>query len=108
MKNPFTHTPGRVGDANIVTEKERSVLENFSYDIPSEAVYKITGIRVSGKTVIFSNILRYYREEDRKGAGWRVYDLSSARDPIKTLISYLSIEPEVKKCLLPEKVNVSL
>ena len=108
MKNPFTHTPGRVGDANIETDKELEIYNNFEYDVPSEAVYKIVGIRGSGKTVILGNILRHYRNEEMKKLGWLVYDLSSARNLIKTLISYLSLEPEVRAKLLTEKASVSL
>ncbi|MBQ7430153.1 MAG: hypothetical protein IJV29_10840 [Butyrivibrio sp.] len=106
MKNPFTHTPGRVGDANISTNIEESIYENFSYEIPSENVYKIIGIRGSGKTVMFGNILRHYRE--KKDGGWLVYDLSSTRSPIDTLISYLSLEPDVKKILVAEKTSIGI
>ena len=108
MKNPFTHTPGRVGDANITTTLEEKIYENFMYPQPSESVYKITGIRGSGKTVIFGNILRHYRTKEMKADGWRVYDLSAARNHISTLISYLLLEPEVKKALLAEKTNLSV
>ncbi len=108
MKNPFTHTPGRVGDANIETDKELVIYNNFKYDVPSEAVYKIIGIRGSGKTVILGNILRHYRADEMKSKGWLVYDLSSARDLIKTLISYLSLEPEVRTKLLSEQTSVSI
>ena len=108
MKNPFTHTPGRVGDANITTTIEEKAYENFRYPQPSESVYKITGIRGSGKTVIFGNILRHYKTAEMKADGWLVYDVSSARNPISTLISYLLLEPEVKKILLTEKTNLSV
>ncbi len=108
MKNPFTHTPGKVGDANINTSLEEKVYENFMYPQPSESVYKITGIRGSGKTVIFGNILRHYKSAEMKADGWLVYDVSSARDQISTLISYLLLEPEVKKALLAEKANLSI
>jgi hypothetical protein len=108
MKNPFTHTPGRVGDANITTTLEEKVYENFMYPQPSECVYKITGIRGSGKTVIFGNILRHYKTAEMKAEGWLVYDVSSARNQINTLISYLLLEPEVKKALLAEKTNFSV
>ncbi len=110
MKNPFTHTPGRVGDASISTTLEERVYENFMYPQPSESVYKISGIRGSGKTVIFGNILRHYKTAEMKEGGWLVYDISSARNQIKTLISYLLLEPEVKTALLSEKTtfNVSI
>ena len=108
MKNPFTHTPGRVGDANIITTLEDKVYENFMYPQPSESVYKITGIRGSGKTVIFGNILRHFKTEAMRSDGWLVYDVSPARNQISTLISYLLLEPEVKKALLVEKANLSV
>ncbi len=107
MKNPFTHTPGRAGDANIPTDLEEQVYENFRYNPPSEYVFKIVGVRGSGKTVLFGNILRHYREQDKKDGGWLVYDLSSARNPINTILSYLELEPEVKKALIPEKTKIS-
>lgn len=66
IKTPFTHMPGRVGDANITTTLEEKVYENFLYPQPSESVYKITGIRGSGKTVIFGNILRHYKTSEMK------------------------------------------
>ena len=108
MKNPFTHTPGRVGDANITTTLEEKIYENFMYPQPSECVYKITGIRGSGKTVIFGNVLRHYKTAEMKSDGWLVYDVSSARNQIRTLISYLLLEPEIKKALLAEKTDLSI
>ena len=108
MKNPFTHTPGRVGDANINTGFENIVFENFSYDQPSECVYKIIGIRGSGKTVIFGNILRHYKSDEMVKEGWLAYDLTSTGDPVSTLTSYLLMVPEVKKVLLKEKIDISV
>ncbi|MBQ9605985.1 MAG: ATP-binding protein [Lachnospiraceae bacterium] len=108
MKNPFTHTPGRVGDANIETGKETEIFRNFEYEIPSESVYKIMGIRGSGKTVILGNILHHYKSPEMKDAGWLVYDLSSARDIAKTLISYLSLEPAVRRRTIAENANISV
>ena len=32
------------------------ILENFVYENPSESVYKITGVRGSGKTVILAKV----------------------------------------------------
>ena len=108
MKNPFTHTPGKVGDANISTDIEEIVYENFRHPVPSEGVFKIIGVRGSGKTVIFGNIIRHYKSKEMKDEGWLSYDLSSARSPINTLISYLMLEPEVKKALISEKANLNV
>ena len=108
MKNPFTHTPGSAGDALIDTEKEDILIENFNYDIPPEFVYKICGVRGSGKTVILGNVLRYFKQDERKKAGWLAYDLSSTRDPLKTLISYLSLLPEMKKLVGLSKASIAI
>ena len=78
------------------------------YPQPSESVYKIVGIRGSGKTVIFGNILRHYKTEKMKADGWLVYDISSARNQISTLISYFLLEPEIKNKLLAEKTPENL
>ena len=108
MKNPFTHTPGRVGDANIETGKEEEVFRNFEYDIPTEAVYKIIGIRGSGKTVLLGNIYRYYKSRDMAKQGWLAYDLSSARDVTRTLVSYISNEDDVRRYIMGGKTNISV
>ena len=108
MKNPFTHTPGMVGDSNIVTKKEEIIYNNFLYDVPSESVYKITGIRGSGKTVIFGNVIRHYKTEAMKKEGWLSYDLSSARNLIRTLLSYMSLEDEVKPLVMKDKSSLTV
>ncbi len=108
MQNPFTHTPGRTGKANIETGKEAEIYSNFSYEIPSESVYKIEGVRGSGKTVILGNILRHYKSDEQKKEGWLSYDLSSARDITKTIISYLSREEEIRKYIVAEKTDVTV
>ncbi len=55
MQNPFTTTFSKVPKYTYIhTEKTEEVLENFIYDRPSESVYKVTGVRGSGKTVILA------------------------------------------------------
>ena len=57
MQNPFTTTFSKVPKYTYIhTEKTEEVLENFIYDRPSESVYKVTGVRRSGKTVILAKI----------------------------------------------------
>ena len=52
MQNPFTTTFSKTPEYTYIhTEKTEEILENFTYDNPSESVYKITGVRGSGKTV---------------------------------------------------------
>ena len=52
MQNPFTTTFSKTPEYTYIhTEKTEEILENFVYENPSESVYKITGVRGSGKTV---------------------------------------------------------
>ena len=45
-QSPFTTTFSRIPDHSYIpTDQEREILENFSFDEPSESVYKITGVR---------------------------------------------------------------
>ena len=105
-QNPFTHTYGSAGRAYIDMHLSDRVIENFSYDIPSEYVYKIVGVRGSGKTVVLSVIIKHFKSEERHKEGWLVYDLSSARNPLHTLVSYLANEDSLKE---KKKIsNVSL
>lgn len=89
-QNPFTHTYRTAGQAYINMGWAEKAIENFSYDKPSEYVYKIVGVRGSGKTVVLSDILGYFRAKERAEEGFLVYDLSSARDPLHTLVAYLT------------------
>ena len=81
-------------------------IDNFNFDVPSEYVYKIIGVRGSGKTVVLSDIIRYYRSKEQAQNGWVVYDLSSARNPLHTLVSYLANEDFVKDNRKLSKVSI--
>lgn len=86
--NPFTRTPGVAGDAFIDMHYADRIIENFESESSSSYVYKIVGLRGSGKSVEYRKIVNTLA--DRKG--WLVYTLSAAGDPINTLISKLSRE----------------
>lgn len=93
MQNPFTTTFSKTPEYTyITTEKENEMLENFSYDNPSESVYKITGVRGSGKTVILAKIEETLRNEENAKKGWIVCDLSPTRDMLGQLAAKLHKE----------------
>ena len=92
QQNPFTHTYGSAGQAYIDMGRADTAINNFNFEKPSEYVYKIVGVRGSGKTVVLSDIIRYYKTPSNVDKGWIVYDLSSARDPLHTLVAYLANE----------------
>lgn len=86
--NPFTRTPGVAGAAFIDMHYADEIIRNFESDISSKYVYKIVGLRGSGKSVEYRKIVNYMT--DKKD--WLVYTLSSAGDPVSTLIAMLSKE----------------
>lgn len=46
MQNPFTTTFSKSPEYSyIATDRTIEILENFSYENPSESVYKIIGVR---------------------------------------------------------------
>jgi energy-coupling factor transporter ATP-binding protein EcfA2 len=90
MQNPFTTTFSKAPEYTyIATNKTDEILENFSYDYPSESVYKITGVRGSGKTVILAKIEESLRSEANKEKGWLVFDLNPARDMLGQIAAML-------------------
>ena len=87
--NPFTRTPGVAGAAFIDMHYADEIIRNFESELSSRYVYKIVGLRGSGKSVEYSKIIN--RMSEKKG--WLVYTLSAAGDPVSTLVAMLSKEP---------------
>ena len=86
MQNPFTTTFSKIPPLSYIQRDEISkILDNFSYDEPSESVYKITGARGSGKTIILAKI----EEELSKDKNWCVCRLSVNRDMLTQTLSNL-------------------
>ena len=86
--DPFTRTPGVAGAAFIDMHYADEIIANFESDLSSKYVYKIVGLRGSGKSVEYGKIINNISQKDN----WLVYTLSAAGDPTTTLISKLSRE----------------
>lgn len=86
--DPFTRTPGIAGKAYIDNGIADEIISNFNSDESSKYVYKITGLRGSGKSVEYGRVIRTMKEEKK----WLVYTLSASGEAVKTLISKLSME----------------
>ena len=98
MQNPFTRTFSKLPKATYIsTEGAGEIIDNFNYEDPSESVYKITGVRGSGKTVLLAKVEEEYNSEERRNQGWLVYRLSPNRDMLLQLASGLHREKFVKK-----------
>lgn len=108
MQNPFTTTFSKVPNYTYIpTEQEMEIIDNFRYDNPSESVYKITGVRGSGKTVLLAKIEEELSSEEWKKNGWIVCRLTPARDMLKQLASFLYKEKLVKNKPKSVSMNVS-
>lgn len=106
MQNPFTTTFSKIPDKSYIpTSQAEEIIENFRYDNPSESVYKITGVRGSGKTVLLAIVEGEFNSEQSKKDGWLVCRLSPARDMLQQLASFL-----VKEGITADKrkTNVSV
>ena len=98
MKNPFTTTFSKIpDDTYIPTNQVDEIIENFSYNNPSESVYKITGVRGSGKTVILSKVEDILQNDDNLKKDWLVYRISPGRNLLLQFASMLYKENFVKK-----------
>ena len=73
MQNPFTTTFSKTPEYTYIhTEKTEEILENFVYENPSESVYKITGVRGSGKTVILAKVEEELKNNENRYINWLV------------------------------------
>lgn len=86
--DPFTRTPGVAGAAFINMHYADEIIGSFENESSSKFIYKIVGLRGSGKSVEYRTIMNTL--VNRKD--WLVYSLSSAGDPVSTLISKISRE----------------
>lgn len=93
MQNPFTTTFSKTPENTYIhTEKTDEILENFMYDNPSESVYKITGVRGSGKTVILAKVEETIRSDQDHYVDWLVFDVNPTRDILGQIAAMLAKE----------------
>lgn len=108
MQNPFTTTFSKTPEFTYIdTEKTYEILENFNYERPSESVYKITGVRGSGKTVLLAKIEEHMRSEEQKNSGWLVFDINPSRNMLKQFGAMLIDEGFGKKNVKNKHISVS-
>lgn len=101
--SPFTRTPGIAGGALIETHFADEIILNFESTDSYKYVYKIVGLRGSGKSVEYSLVMNHFREKK----DWLVYSLSAGGNPIQTLLSLLSKESFVNDKTISRSVEAS-
>lgn len=108
MQNPFSTTFSKLPEYTYITTGEPiDITENLSYEKPSESVYKITGIRGSGKTVILANVQERMKSEEFADKGWLVYTLNPSRDMLHQLAAYLYSENFIKENAKSRSISLS-
>ena len=103
MQNPFTHAFGAQPNKYISSLLEESIVENFSYNQPSERCYILTGVRGSGKTVMMSSISKKLSEDDK----WVVCNLVLNDDIVSQFAARLAEQPQCASCFI-KQTNISI
>lgn len=104
MTNPFSLSFGREPLSFIERGRQsREIIDSFSEENPACQVYMITGVRGAGKTVMLTDIAKYFRKEK----DWIVVDLSPERDLLQMLAAELSNRPELLSIFQDAKINLS-
>ena len=108
MQNPFTTTFSKAPvHTYIATDEPREIIENFSYEIPAESVYKITGVRGSGKTVALVKVEEELSNDQNRDQGWLVYRLNASRDMLMQFAAHLYKEPFVHEKIHGRSISLS-
>lgn len=102
--DPFTRTPGIAGKAYIDMHYADTIVNNFENNETSKYIYKIVGLRGSGKSVEYSKVLNHFQNDKR----WLVYTLSAAGNPLEVLIAKLSHESFIKSTIHETTKNSSI
>lgn len=104
--DPFTRTPGIAGNAYIDMHYADRIINDFCSDESYKYVYKIVGLRGSGKSVEYGKIINHFKKDDR----WLVYTLAAGGNPMESLIALLSKEDFIddKKYTTTVNAEVSL
>ena len=98
MQNPFTTTFSKTPEYTYIhTEKTEEILENFVYENPSESVYKITGVRGSGKTVILAKVEEELKNNENRYINWLVFDVNPTRDILEQIAAKKQLESIFKQ-----------
>ncbi len=93
MQNPFTTTFSKMPEYTyIATDKTEEILNNYSYEYPSESAYKITGVRGSGKTVILTKVEETLRASQNEKSGWIVLDINPTRNMLQQIAASLDAQ----------------
>lgn len=104
MQNPFTNTYGIKPNQYIQSESLDSIIENFSYDDPTEKAFMITGVRGSGKTVLLADLAERLKQSSK----WEVININPSGDMLFSLASKLYDIGYISTYFIDEKIDISV
>ena len=105
MDNPFNISFGKKPHQYISRFiSVNKVVETFSSEYPSTQTFLITGLRGSGKTVLMTEILREFKDDNK----WITIELNPEQDIMEDLASKLYNAPGLKKHFLKAKIDLSI
>ncbi len=108
MQNPFSTTFSKYPENTYISTVEPiEIIENFKYEKPSESVYKITGIRGSGKTVILASVQERLKSKEFSDMGWLVYTLNPTRNMLEQFAANLYSEKFIKDSIKSKSISLS-
>ena len=104
MGNPFSLSFGKE-PLNVIdrTMQRQEIIEGFLGDVSSNQACMITGVRGSGKTVLLTEIARYFRDTE----GWIVIDLTPERDLLSSFAAELYNNGDLIEIFRRAKLNLS-
>jgi hypothetical protein len=102
--NPFSLNFGKEPYRLISRDNQiDEVVETFNSATPTSALYIITGVRGSGKTVTMASILNRFK----KDKDWITISLNPNRDLLTALAAALYEEPALKPAFIKAKISIS-
>ncbi len=103
--NPFTLRFGRIPPSHISRINQlNEITESFDSDNPVSQVYMITGVRGSGKTVLLTELSKYYDEQD----DWVVVALNPDRDLLNSMAAKLYESAGIKNITVEKSIGLSI
>ena len=104
MQNPFTNTYGIKPGLYIRSDSIDTLMENFSYENPTEKAYMITGVRGSGKTVLLADLSEILKES----GSWEVININPTGNMLLSLASKLYDISFIHSYLTETKINITI
>ncbi len=103
MSNPYTTTPGKIPLLSYIARPRQidDIVDEFQEEYPSNQIYKIVGIRGTGKTVA----LREIGKELEASGNWIVCNLNVEGDLISEFYDHIVNASYSKKILSGTKVS---